>query len=96
MRIRIRTEVDQRFVNGNQLDFFLPTGVTTPPIVTLADNDGFPFVQDIYARSRDFGHVKGIHITVRFESASRGPGRLALNVYQPATEDAPIQAMAVP
>ena len=72
---------------GNNIDFFVRTDNLSPPVVTLGDNDGFPFVRDVYARARDFGGPKkGVHVTIRFEGPARG-NKIAVNIFQPADED---------
>ncbi|MGY4761200.1 hypothetical protein ACVNS2_16560 [Paenibacillus caseinilyticus] len=81
----VRLEMDARGASGDNLEFFFVTGSTAPPIVTLADNNGFPFVRDIYARGSNHDGKDGVHVTVRFESRASGNG-LGINLSQPGMQ----------
>ena len=58
------------------------TGSKEAPIVCLADNNGFPYVRDIYARSSEHDGHAGVHVSARFENEARG-NELAINLSQP-------------
>lgn len=78
-----RITVDNSAAKGNSLEVFVNTGnASDAPIVCLADNNGFPPVQDVYARPRVFQGMNGVHVTVRFVGAASGVG-LAFNISQP-------------
>ena len=77
-----RVEATMSSARGNNLEFFVVTGSQEPPIVSLADNSGFPFVRDLYARPRVHQNKKGVHVSVRFESTANGMG-LSVNLSQP-------------
>lgn len=78
-----RITVNSSFKQGNNLEFYIVTGSLEEPIICLADNNGFPYVSDIYARAvlHPHGH-EGIYVTVRFETEANGNG-LAVNISQP-------------
>lgn len=78
----VRITAGQEAGSGTNLEFFVVTGTREPPIVCLADNNGFPFVRDIYGRGVQHQGKDGVHVTVRFESAAIGNG-LAVNLFQP-------------
>lgn len=78
----IRVVADVSASNGDALNFFVPTGSLKPPIVSLGDNSGFPYVRDVYARGKEYIGMQGVHVTVRFDGEARGDG-LAVNITQP-------------
>lgn len=77
-----RIEANDNSSTGDNLEFFIVTGSLEPPIVCLADNNGYPFVRDLYARQREYSGKKGVHVSVRFESKAHGI-TLAINLGQP-------------
>jgi hypothetical protein len=78
-----RVTVGNECASGNNLEFFVATGSMENPIVCAADNNGFPFVRDLYARPMHHEGQQGIHVSVRFEAAAHGNG-FAVNVWQSA------------
>lgn len=78
----VRVSAGNSSAQGNNLEFFVVTGSVTAPIVCLADNNGFPFVRDIYARPLQHQGKQGVHISVRFEQPAQG-NALAVNLSQP-------------
>ncbi len=81
-----RVTVDRTAVsaNNNQLmDFFVLTDSGQVPIVSLADNNGFPDPIAVYARPAVRQGHTGVQVTIHFgQDASNGNG-LAINLYQP-------------
>jgi|SRR5580704_4759063 hypothetical protein len=67
--------------DSNDLQIFIATGSLENPMVTLADNDGYPVVKDYYARAVTWHHRKGISVTFRFDGPATGR-EMALNVMQ--------------
>jgi hypothetical protein len=65
--------------------FFVNTGSLAPPIVTLADNGGFPEVQAIYAREQVYKGRRGVvvHLVLAQETAIASDPSFAMNVWQP-------------
>lgn len=78
----VRVVATNSAAGRDALDFFVVTGSTQPPIVSLADNNGFPYVRDLYARGKEHQSLSGVHVTVRFDGDASGTG-LAVNVAQP-------------
>ncbi|MEJ9122626.1 hypothetical protein P4I92_02630 [Bacillus cereus] len=78
----VRVDADNASAQGNNLEFLVVTGSMEIPIVSLGDNNGFPFVRDVYARPKQHSGHQGVHVSVRFESAASGNG-LAVNIAQP-------------
>lgn len=78
----VRVHAGNSSARGKTLSFFVVTGSMAAPIVCLADNDGFPFVRDVYARPREHAGKQGVHIDVRFEQPAQGNG-MAVNLSQP-------------
>jgi hypothetical protein len=71
-------------ISGNNLEIFIVTGSLDDPIVTLRENNGYPPVQDFYARPKSYptdDNLKGIHISIRFNSRPEG-GAFILNYAQ--------------
>ena len=66
---------------SNNLEIFIATGSTSQPIVTMADNNGYPRIVDFYARPAESRGKDGIHVTIRFDAPARGQ-ELAINVLQ--------------
>ena len=81
----VRVEANQASAQGENLEFFVVTGSLEPPIVSLADNNGFPWVRDLYARQTVFQERWGVHVSVRFEEAAVG-NVLAVNIFQPGMQ----------
>ncbi len=77
-----RIEVGDSASIEDRLEFFIVTGSMEPPIVCLADNNGYPFVRDLYARQFTHQGKNGVHVSVRFESKAQGK-TLAINLFQP-------------
>ena len=67
--------------SSDDLQIFIATGSRAHPIVTIADNDGYPPVKDFYARPAKMRGEDGISVTIRFEAPAKGR-ELALNVLQ--------------
>jgi hypothetical protein len=65
--------------------FFVNTGSLAPPIVTLADNGGFPQVQTVYAREQVYKGMRGVvvHLVLAQETTIASDPSLAINVWQP-------------
>ncbi|MBA5716308.1 hypothetical protein DT035_16065 [Bacillus subtilis] len=83
----VRVEINDAAARGDNFEFLVVTGSMHPPIVCLADNNGFPYVRDIYARASDKHHGKqGVHVSVRFEAPPVGGAGFALNLAQPGME----------
>lgn len=68
-----------------QMDFFVYTGSLDAPLVTLADNAGFPDVLNVYARPKTVGAMQGVLVSLILVRASVVPAKaaFALNVWQP-------------
>ena len=81
-RITVGTEC----VSGGSLDFFVQTGSLEDPLVTIADNNGFPLQCTLYARPCTTQSLHGIHVSVIFQgSPPTGPGPgFAVNIWQPS------------
>ncbi|MDA2247572.1 hypothetical protein BTO25_03885 [Bacillus sp. MB366] len=78
-----RVEVSSAAAKGSSLDFFVVTGSTKDPIVTVADNKFYPHVRDIYARYHYYQNLHhGVRIAVNFEEEARGEG-FAVTIAQP-------------
>jgi hypothetical protein len=65
--------------------FFVNTGSLAPPIVTLADNGGFPEVQTVYAREQAYKGMRGVvvHLILAQETDVASDPSFAINVWQP-------------
>lgn len=69
--------------SNNEIRFFIETGVTSHPIVTIGDIAGFASITgDIIAKGMHWNDMDGIAVTIRFPS-NPGAGGLQLNVFQP-------------
>ncbi|WP_305960643.1 hypothetical protein [Bacillus safensis] len=77
-----RITLDSSGASGNTLLFFIETNSTEAPIVTLADNNGFPSVLDFYAKATRHAGMNGMQIHIRFDGPARGRG-FAINIAQP-------------
>ncbi|MEC1562468.1 hypothetical protein [Bacillus haynesii] len=77
--------VDNSSATGEALDFFVVTGSPHAPIVCLANNNGYPPVRDIYARTKIHQNKRGVHVTVRLEGTATGT-ELTINLAQPDME----------
>ncbi|HDR4368815.1 TPA: hypothetical protein QCP64_005324 [Bacillus cereus] len=76
-------EVSSAAAKGSSFDFFVITGSTEQPIVTVAGNKFYPHVRDIYARYYYYQNLHhGVHIVVNFEEEDRGEG-FAVIIAQP-------------
>lgn len=78
-----RIQFDAAGASGNNLEVFIITNSLEAPILTLADNNGFPPVKDFYARARTYQGYNGIHLTIRFESSPASGRGFAVNIAQP-------------
>jgi hypothetical protein len=58
--------------DSNDLQIFIATGSKAYPMVTIADNDGYPAIKDFYARAVTLRGEDGISVTIRFEAPARG------------------------
>jgi hypothetical protein len=87
---RIRFEIKDIVANVNapqqQMDFFVNTGSLDAPLVTLADNAGFPDVQNIYARPKTVEGMQGVLVSLILTRLSVVPARaaFAITIWQPA------------
>ena len=71
-----------RLTSGSHdLSIFIATGSKAHPIVTIADNAGYPAIKDFYARPATMRGEDGISITIRFEAPAKGR-EISLNVLQ--------------
>ena len=87
---RVRFTIEEIAANvgtpQQQIDFFIHTGSLDAPLVTLADNAGFPDILNVYARPKTAGAMQGVLISLILAHPSVVPARaaFALNVWQPA------------
>ncbi|AYK07203.1 hypothetical protein [Brevibacillus laterosporus] len=81
----VRVIFDERGKVGSNLEYFIVTGSLEAPIVCLSDNNGFPFVHEIYARQGKYKGKKGVHVSIRFDYEACGT-LLAVNLFQPNME----------
>jgi hypothetical protein len=79
----VRITVGNETASGNRLEIFVETGSMETPLVSCADNNGFPEVHAIYARPASPQGLSGVHVTVVFDQMARGNG-FAFNVWQPS------------
>jgi hypothetical protein len=63
------------------LNVFIATGSLAQPLVTLADNNGYPPVHELYARSLKYRGMDGICVSVFFDGPAQGK-EIAVNVLQ--------------
>ncbi|MEP6664550.1 MAG: hypothetical protein ABJC04_12895 [Verrucomicrobiota bacterium] len=75
---RVRTTLTS---GSHDLQIFIATGSSARPMVTIADNDGYPPIKDFYARPATLRGEDGINVTLRFEAPAQGR-KLDLNVLQ--------------
>jgi hypothetical protein len=66
---------------SSHLNFFIATGSLAQPLVTLADNNGYPPVHELYARPRGYQGKDGISVSVYFAGLAQGK-EIAVNVLQ--------------
>lgn len=85
-----RISVPNAAIRGNEFEFLVVTNSMKAPIVTLADNTGYPHVRDFYARESDKHHNRiGVHVHIRFEGPLDGEHGFAINVAQPGMTPGP-------
>lgn len=68
--------------DSDKLEIFVHTRSKGRPLVTIADNNGYPEIRDYYAKPDTSGDRTGIRITVRFHGKAQG-NKLVFNVAQP-------------
>jgi hypothetical protein len=70
---------------GQRLQLFIPTRSEAQPVVSLADNNGFPEVQAVYARPGRFRRLTGVYVDIVFVQpwAADRAVSVAFNVWQP-------------
>lgn len=71
---------------SSHLNIFIATGSLAQPLVTLADNNGYPPVHEIYARSRKYQDMDGFSVSVFFAGPAQGR-EIAVNVLQEGMTD---------
>lgn len=76
-----RVGVGQEAADGKSLRLFVHTGTRRQPLVTPADNDGFPELVSWYAKGDRHRGKDGVDITFRFSGPARGRG-FAFNLGQ--------------
>lgn len=88
-RVHIALSSTPFWVGQTVIDFMIDTGGSGAPLVTPADNNGFPEIAELYARASErstgiAGSPYGvISVTIRFVSAiSSSASAIALNCYQ--------------
>jgi len=71
---------------SERLNFFIATGSFAQPLVTLADNNGYPPVHELYARPLKYRGVDGVGVSVFFTGPAQGK-EIAVNVLQEGMTD---------
>ena len=71
---------------SSHLNIFIATGSLAQPLVTLADNNGYPPVHEIYGRPRKYRGLDGIGVSVFFAGPAQGK-EIAVNVLQEGMTD---------
>ena len=88
-RVHIALSATPFWVGQTVIEFNIDTGGSGAPLVTPADNNGFPRIAELYARESTrttgtAGSTYGvIRVTIRFDSAiGSNASAIALNCYQ--------------
>jgi hypothetical protein len=71
---------------SSHLNIFIATGSLAQPLVTLADNNGYPPVHELYARPFKYRDTDGISVSVYFDGPAQGK-EIAVNVLQQGMTD---------
>jgi hypothetical protein len=71
---------------SSHLNVFIATGSLAQPLVTLADNNGYPPVHELYARSLKYRGMDGICVSVFFDGPAQGK-EIAVNILQEGMTD---------
>ncbi|MHC2452808.1 hypothetical protein ACUXP3_003435 [Bacillus altitudinis] len=79
----VRIDITESSARGSEFLCIVETNSPHQPIVTLAENSGFPTVQDVYAKAETINEIVGAVIKVRCTGPIRGSGVVALNLAQP-------------
>ncbi|WP_280149709.1 hypothetical protein [Bacillus safensis] len=79
----VRIDITESSARGSEFLCIVETNSTHQPLVTLAENSGFPAVQDVYAIADTRNGIVGAVIKVRCTDQIRGSGVVALNLAQP-------------
>lgn len=98
IHFNLRDILPDTHTGHQRIDFFINTGSSAPPLVTLGDNGGFPEVQAVYARAKINEGVQGITVTLIFvadpsiasnttigsKASTPGNPAMAINIWQPS------------
>jgi len=71
---------------SSHLNIFIATGSLAQPLVTLADNNGYPPVHELYARPLTYRGKDGVGVSVFFGEPAQGR-EIAVNVLQEGMTD---------
>jgi len=71
---------------SSRLNIFIATGSLAQPLVTLADNNRYPPVHELYARPLNYRGRDGISVSVFFDGPALGK-EIAVNVLQEGMTD---------
>ena len=78
----VRITADASSSSGNGMHFFVCTGSDAPPLVCMADNNGFLTVKTLYARGVTSQNIKGVSVDIYFDAQAQG-NAIAINLLQP-------------
>lgn len=81
-RLEVHEVISETNSDSDKLEIFVHTRSKGRPLVTIADNNGYPEIRDYYAKPATSGDRTGIRITVRFHGKAQG-NKLVFNIAQP-------------